>query len=220
MNDATSYQPPTAFTTDAIYERYAYLDDADRRTRRNLLIATSAVGGLGLFGASIPFLESMEPSAKARAEGGPTDVSVAALRLGEIATAVWRGKPIWLFRRDSNMLSAMQRDRALLADPDSDKSVQPVRCRNAYRSLLPELAVIVGVCTHLGCSPVKRDASAAGTGSLGVDWPGGFFCPCHGSKFDFAGRVFKNVPAPLNLEIPPYRYLNSTDIRIGADGAT
>lgn len=196
------------------------LDEDALRVRRALLIATSTVGALGLIGTVIPFIESMEPSAKARAEGGPTDVDTATLRIGEQLTAVWRGKPIWLFRRDAAMLASLQRDRSLLADPDSERSMQPKKCNNTYRSLVPQLAVIVGVCTHLGCSPVMRDASAAGTGSLGADWPGGFFCPCHGSKFDFAGRVFKNVPAPINLEIPSYRFLSPRTIRIGDEVAT
>ncbi|MBC7499240.1 MAG: ubiquinol-cytochrome c reductase iron-sulfur subunit [Herminiimonas sp.] len=185
------------------------------RSRRRLLIATSTVGGAGLVAAAIPFLESMEPSARAKAEGGPTEVEIGSLHPGELKTVVWRGKPVWLLRRDAGMIKSIGQDAALLADPESAHSEQPAACRNAYRSLQPELAVIVGVCTHLGCSPVMRGVSAAGEGSLGNDWPGGFYCPCHGSKFDFAGRVFKNVPAPTNLVIPPYQYVSSTLVRVG-----
>ncbi|HEY8097704.1 MAG TPA: ubiquinol-cytochrome c reductase iron-sulfur subunit [Methylobacter sp.] len=219
MSGETKYRPLFVSEAEFDRDRYVHLDDTDLRTRRYLLTATSIVGGMGVLGAVVPFVGSMEPSAKARSEGGPTDVNIADLRLGELATVVWRGKPVWLFRRDTKTLDAMRQDRPLLADPDSERSVQPVKCRNATRSLFPDLAVIVGVCTHLGCSPVMRDANAAGTGSLASDWPGGFFCPCHGSKFDLAGRVFKNVPAPINLEIPPYSYVSPTKIRIGADGA-
>lgn len=188
---------------------------ADLMARRRLLIATSVVGGAGLIATALPFIDSMTPSARARAEGGPTDVDVSTMRLGELRTAVWRGNPIWLLRRDPAMLASLQRDTRLLADPDSTRSSQPAGCQNIYRSLQPGLAVIVGVCTHLGCSPVMHGISEAGTANLGSDWPGGFFCPCHGSKFDLSGRVFKNVPAPANLVIPPYNFVTPSHVRIG-----
>lgn len=219
MNDLLIRKSPIAKTADMDCDRFAKIGDSDMLVRRRLLIATSTIAGAGLAASAIPFIESMEPSAKAEAEGGPTKVNLGALRPGELITAVWRGKPVWILKRDGEMLESIQHDRALLDDPDSSRSAQPVACRNAYRSLQPDLAVIVGVCTHLGCSPHMFDASAAGTGSLGADWPGGFFCPCHGSKFDFAGRVFKNVPAPINLEIPPYAYVSQTLVRIGAERA-
>lgn len=187
----------------------------DPAVRRRLLIATSALGGAGLLATAVPFVQSLEPSARARAEGGPVEIDIAALGSGELKTVVWRGKPVWLLKRTPQMLASLTHDTALLADPASSRSDQPPTCRNPYRSLKPELAVIVGVCTHLGCTPNLQKQDAGGTASLGNDWPGGFFCPCHGSKFDLAGRVFKNVPAPTNLEIPPYVYVSPTLVRIG-----
>lgn len=184
-------------------------------TRRRLLIATSAVGGAGLLAAAVPFVKSMQPSAAARAAAEPVEVDISALRSGELRTVVWRGKPVWLLKRTPDMLVSLGRDTAVLADATSSHSDQPAACRNPYRSLEPELAVIVGVCTHLGCTPNLERADAPGAAWLGNDWPGGFFCPCHGSKFDLAGRVFKNVPAPTNLVIPPYSYLSSALVRVG-----
>jgi ubiquinol-cytochrome c reductase iron-sulfur subunit len=183
--------------------------------RRRLLIATSALGGAGVLAAAVPFVRSLEPSARARAAGGPVEIDIAALAPGELMTVAWRGRPVWLLKRTPQMLDSLTHDTALLADPTSSRSHQPATCRNPYRSLQPELAVIVGVCTHLGCAPNLQKQDAGGIASLGNDWPGGFFCPCHGSKFDLAGRVFKNVPAPTNLEIPPYDYVSPTLVRVG-----
>jgi ubiquinol-cytochrome c reductase iron-sulfur subunit len=194
-------------------ERDELADNA--AVRRRLLIATAALGGAGVLATAVPFVKSMQPSAQARAEGGPVETDIAALAPGELKTVVWRGKPVWLLKRTPEMLGSLGRDTALLADPASSRSDQPAACRNPYRALKPELAVIVGVCTHLGCTPNLQNADAAGSGSLGSDWPGGFLCPCHGSKFDFAGRVFSNMPAPTNLAIPPYAYLSPTLVRIG-----
>jgi ubiquinol-cytochrome c reductase iron-sulfur subunit len=191
------------------------LDHRDLTGRRHLLIATSAIGGATLVATTFPFLDSMEPSDKARAEGGPIEVDISTLQPGELRTVVWRSKPVWVLNRDAQMLQSLQSDINLLSDPESKKSEQPDSCRNADRSIEPGLAVIVAVCTHLGCTPIMHGRSEAGTGSLDSKWPGGFYCPCHGSKFDLAGRVFKNVPAPINLEIPPYQYISPTRIRIG-----
>ena len=179
------------------------------------MIATSALGGASLLATAVPFVESLQPSSRARAEGGPVEQDISGLRPGELKTVVWRGKPVWLLKRTPQMLASLTHDTALLADPPSSRSDQPAACRNVYRSLKPELAVIVGVCTHLGCTPNLQTQDAAGTGSLGSNWSGRFLCPCHGSKFDLAGRVFKNVPAPTNLEIPPYVYVSSTLVRVG-----
>jgi ubiquinol-cytochrome c reductase iron-sulfur subunit len=179
--------------------------------RRRLVVATSVVGGAGVIAAAVPFVESMEPSAAARAAGGPVDFDISTLRPGELTTVVWRGRPVWLLKRTPAMLASLATDTGLLADPTSSHSEQPAACRNVYRSLNPDLAVIVGVCTHLGCTPNFAQSG----GSLGTGWPGGFVCPCHGSKFDLAGRVFKNVPAPTNLVIPPYAYRSATLVRVG-----
>lgn len=181
--------------------------------RRTLLIATSTVGGCGLVASAFPFLASMTPSERARAFGAPVDVNVAAFKPGELHTESWRGRPVWILKRTPEMLSAIEHSTSLLADPSSERSDQPKNCKNQFRSLKPEVAVMLGVCTHLGCTP--NFSPKAGDPELGADWPGGFYCPCHGSRFDLAGRVFKDVPAPTNLEIPPYRYLSDGVIRIG-----
>lgn len=181
--------------------------------RRTLLIATSTVGVCGIVVSAFPFLASMTPSERARALGAPVDVNVATLKPGELHTESWRGRPVWILKRTPEMIAAIARSTPLLADPSSERSDQPKDSKNQFRSLKPELAVILGVCTHLGCTPNFKPN--AGDPELGASWPGGFYCPCHGSLFDLAGRVFKDVPAPTNLEIPPYRYLSDSVIRIG-----
>jgi len=185
--------------------------------RRNLLVAaTAVVGAAGLAAASIPFVVSMAPSERARAGGAPVDADFAKLGPGEQVTFEWRGKPVWILRRTEAMLKALETPglRARLADPDSHvKGQQPAYARNAFRSVKPEYLVLVPVCTHLGCVPTFRPDVAPA--DLGPEWPGGYFCPCHGSKFDFAGRVYRNVPAPTNLVVPPHLYLSETVVRIG-----
>ncbi|MGE5468311.1 MAG: ubiquinol-cytochrome c reductase iron-sulfur subunit [Ignavibacteria bacterium] len=191
---------------------------AERARRRFLLRVTAAVGGVYTAAAAWPFLASLAPSARARAEGAPVEADLAGIAPGELQVVAWRGKPVWVLRRTPEMLAALAGHDAELADPNSDQtSQQPAYCRNATRAIQPEWFVCIGICTHLGCSPtlVPREAS----GSLGP-WPGGFLCPCHGSKFDLAGRVFRNVPAPTNLEIPPYRYLTPTRLRIGEESGS
>lgn len=190
----------------------------DTGRRKLLAAATGIVGGAGIAAASVPFVVSMTPSERARAGGAPTDVEFSRLAPGEQLTAEWRGKPAWILRRTGAMLRALEHPshRARLADPDSRvRSQQPDYAANAFRSTKPEYLVVVPVCTHLGCVPTFRPDVAPG--DLGPEWPGGYFCPCHGSKFDFAGRVYRNVPAPTNLVIPPYRYLSETAVRIGED---
>ncbi|RDX38269.1 ubiquinol-cytochrome c reductase iron-sulfur subunit [Kangiella sp. HD9-110m-PIT-SAG07] len=170
--------------------------------RRNLLIgATSAVGAVGVIGAAVPFVRSWSPSAKAQSAGAPVEYEYSKLEVGQQMTVKWRGKPVWIIRRDEKMLSSISKSESEVADPNSDNAdQQPEYCQNEFRSIEPEIFVAIGICTHLGCSPTLY----ADAGSLDSDWLGGFFCPCHGSKFDMAGRVYSGVPANANLEIPPY----------------
>ena len=186
---------------------------APDRRRRMLIRATSVAGGAALAAAASPFLASLAPSARARARGAPVDEDLANLAPGELKTVEWRGRPVWLLRRTPAMLASLERDRGLLADPASIHSQQPADCRNPYRSARPEFLVATGLCTHLGCVPTFRPK--AGEAGLGPDWPGGFYCPCHGSKFDLAGRVVKDVPAPTNLVIPPYTFVAASVVRVG-----
>lgn len=188
----------------------------DTKRRRILVAATGVVGGAGITAASIPFIASMNPSERARAGGAPVDADFAKLGPGEQVTFEWRGKPLWILRRTVAMLKALESPahRAKLADPDSQvKGQQPAYARNTFRSIKRENLVLVPVCTHLGCVPTFRPGVAPP--DLGPEWPGGYFCPCHGSKFDFAGRVYRNVPAPTNLVVPPHRYLSAAMVRIG-----
>ena len=183
--------------------------------RRFWLASASLVGGAGVAAAAVPFVASLAPSERARAMGAAVEVDLSGLQPGELKTIEWRGKPVFVLRRSPAMLTALARHDELLADPASRRSEQPDNARNTTRSLRPEIAVIEAVCTHLGCIPTFRPT--AGAADIGADWPGGFFCPCHGSKFDFAGRVFKNVPAPTNLPVPPSRFVADTQLVIGAD---
>ena len=160
----------------------------------------------------------MMPSERALAAGAPVEADLAGLRDGDLRVVGWRGKPVWLLKRSSSMLDQLGNHDTLLTDPQSQTDQQPAYCRNSTRSIRPEIFIAIGICTHLGCSPTLRlDAASS---ELGIGWPGGFFCPCHGSKFDLAGRVFKNVPAPTNLEIPPHRYLDDSRILVGDDRRT
>src|SRR6202008_59086 len=185
------------------------------KTRRNLVVATSVVGGAASVGAAVPFVASMWPSAAARAAGAPVEVDVSHIPPGELAVIEWRGKPVWVLRRTKEMIESLKAVEPRLSDPQSKASEQPKYAQNEYRSAQPDLLVLVGVCTHLGCSPQEKPAEAKA--EMGADWPGGFYCPCHGSKFDLAGRVFMGVPAPLNLPVPPYRYINDNTILIGSE---
>ena len=188
----------------------------DPKRRETLIKATTAIGGLGLAMAAYPFLASLAPSERAKVGGARVGVDVAQLPVGSLVTIEWRGKPVWVLHRSPEMLASLDADRPLLADPDSEvTSQQPNYARNRPRSIKPEYLVAVGICTHLGCVPLFFPER----GSVQVDWPGGFYCPCHGSKFDLAGRVFKGVPAPTNLVIPPYKYLGDTGIVVAEDAA-
>ena len=187
-------------------------------SRRLWITATTVVGGTGLVATTVPFVTSLAPSEKARALGASVEVDLQGILPGEIKIVEWRGKPIFVLKRSQDMLNSLAQHDDLLADPTSRRSIQPDLARNALRSLQPTLAVFEAVCTHLGCIPSFRPVASAT--DLGESWPGGFYCPCHGSKFDFAGRVFKNVPAPTNLTVPPYEIVSDSKLLIGVDTKT
>lgn len=183
--------------------------------KRNFLIATSAVGAVGAVAVAVPFVKSMTPSERAKAAGAPVEVDISKVKPGEMMTAEWRGKPVWIINRTEEMLANLAKNNDQLADPSCEvTSQQPGYCKNANRSIKPNIAVIVGICTHLGCSPSEKMQKG---GDMGDAWDGGFFCPCHGSKFDLAGRVFKGSPAPTNLVVPPHKYLSDNTLLIGVD---
>lgn len=193
-----------------------YTEEGVDYGRRRLIVATVAVGGAGMMAAAIPFLSSMLPSERAKAAGAPVEVDVANLAPGQLITVEWRGKPVWVFNRTPEMLETLGRLDDAVSDPKSENKSQPEYCKNETRSIKSNLLVAVGICTHLGCSPSSKFRKGAEEG-MPEDWQGGFLCPCHGSTFDFAGRVFKNKPAPTNLEVPPHSYLSETRILIGVD---
>ena len=184
--------------------------------KRRLIIATAAVGGAGVVTAMVPFLSSMLPSERAKAAGAPVEVDIGSIGPGQIITVEWRGKPVWIFNRSEEMLDTLTKLDDSVADPKSEAKQQPEYCKNETRSIKPNVLVAVGICTHLGCSPSSKFKHGPENG-MNADWQGGVMCPCHGSTFDFAGRVFKNKPAPANLEIPPHTYLSDTRILIGED---
>jgi ubiquinol-cytochrome c reductase iron-sulfur subunit len=184
--------------------------------RRTWIIATSAAGGVAAVATAVPFVASFAPSERARAMGAAVEVDIGDLLPGSMKTVEWRGKPVWIVRRSPEMLAALQSPSPDLADLNSLRDQQPDYARNATRSVRPEVFVAVGICTHLGCSPTAVPQGSANP-SLPSDWQGGYFCPCHGSTFDGAGRVFKNKPAPTNLEIPPHQFLSETRLLIGED---
>ncbi len=188
------------------------------KTRRNLVVATSVVGGAASLGAALPFVASMLPSERAKAAGAPVEVDLSKIAPGQLEIVEWRGKPVWVIRRTQEMLASLKGVEARLTDPASKASEQPEYAENEYRSKQPELMVMEGVCTHLGCSPQLRTAEAKA--EMGADWTGGFYCPCHGSKFDYAGRVFRGAPAPTNLKVPPYTMVSDTKLVIGEDEKT
>jgi ubiquinol-cytochrome c reductase iron-sulfur subunit len=188
----------------------------DLKKRRTLTAVTTLVGAVGAAYVAVPFISSMLPSAKAKAAGAPVEADFSKLEAGQLLVVKWRGKPVWLVRRTTEMVQTLATLTDQLRDPDSDVSEQPDYCKNPARSIRPELFVALGVCTHLGCSPSYRPEVAPA--DLGASWKGGFFCPCHGSRFDLAGRVYQAVPAPTNLVIPPHQFLSDTIILIGEDG--
>ncbi len=187
--------------------------------KRNWIVATCAVGGAGVAAVAVPFVSTFQPSERAKAAGAAVEVDISAIKPGEKLTVEWRGKPVWIFRRTPEQLEALTKAEDQLADPKSERKqseLTPAYARNINRSIKPEVMVAVGICTHLGCSPVDKFQEGAQP-SLPEDWHGGFLCPCHGSTFDMAGRVYKNKPAPDNLEVPPHMYLSETRLLIGED---
>jgi len=191
-------------------------EGVDTSKRQFLTTALTVVGAVGTGYLAVPFLSQMQPSAKAMAAGAPVEVDISKIEPGQLIRVAWRGKPVWVLSRTPEVLEILEKDTAKLADPNSHESKQPEYITDSLRSIKPEIFIAVGLCTHLGCSPTFRPEIAPN--DLGPDWNGGFFCPCHGSGFDLAGRVYRSVPAPTNLEVPPYRYITDTLIIIGDDG--
>ena len=185
------------------------------KTRRNLVVATTVVGGAASVGAAVPFVASMLPSERAKAAGAPVEVDISSIAPGEMKVFEWRGKPVWVIRRTEEMLASLKTVTGKLTDPGSKDSLQPEYAKNEGRSLKPDVMVMEGVCTHLGCSPQMKPADAKD--EMGAEWGGGFYCACHGSKFDLAGRVFRGAPAPTNLVVPPYQFLSDSKLLIGDD---
>lgn len=190
-------------------------NQVDNSKRRFLTLATGAVGGVAVAGVATPFVASFFPSERAKAAGAPVEIDISKLEPGQKINAEWRGKPVWVVNRTKEMLGNLPKIDGKLTDPKSEGSEQPEYCKNAVRSRKPEIWVALGVCTHLGCSPTFRPELAPA--DLGADWLGGFYCPCHGSKFDLAGRVYSGVPAPKNLDIPPHKYINDQLLLVGDD---
>lgn len=189
----------------------------DQQKRNFLIAATAGVGALGASAVAVPFIGSMLPSERAKAAGAPVEVDISKVEPGTFKTVEWRGQPVWIINRTPEMTAELVKHNTELSDPNCDViSQQPIYCKNSHRSIKENISVVVGICTHLGCSPV--DKLKAG-GDMGENWTGGFFCPCHGSKFDLAGRVFKGSPAPINLVVPPHQYLTDNTILIGLDKA-
>ncbi|MDH3209982.1 MAG: ubiquinol-cytochrome c reductase iron-sulfur subunit [Burkholderiaceae bacterium] len=188
-------------------------------SKRTWIIASSCAGVVGGGFAAVPFVSSFEPSERARAAGAPVEVDIGTLKSGEKMTVEWRGKPVWILRRTPEQLATLSKVEPQLADPKSERNpdqLTPPYARNQDRSIKPEVLVVVGICSHLGCSPIDKFQPGAQP-SLADDWPGGFLCPCHGSTFDLAGRVYKNKPAPDNLEVPPHMYLSDNRLLVGQD---
>ena len=187
----------------------------DHSKRQFLTTSLTVVGAVGAGFIAVPFLAQMEPSMKAEAAGAPVDVDISKMETGQLIRAEWRGKPVWVLNRTPDVLEILSTETSHLRDPQSQESEQPEYAQNPVRSIKPEIFITVGLCTHLGCSPTFRPETAPP--DLGPDWKGGFFCPCHGSFFDLAGRVYRGVPAPTNLVIPPHQYVTDTLITIGED---
>lgn len=201
---------------DAQEQSAADSQPQDNGRRRFLTVATSVVGAVGAAGAAVPFIASWNPSEKAKAAGADVEIDISKIEPGQLIRVIWRSKPVWVVRRTPELLAALSNHEDQLRDPDSIQEQQPAFAQNQYRSLKEEYLVLVGICTHLGCSPQYLKDGAMTQYAEGVD--NGFFCPCHGSKFDMAGRVFQGVPAPLNLVVPPYYFVDDNTILIGSEG--
>ncbi len=193
-------------------------DGVDKKRRRLLTRTAGVVGAAGALAMVVPFVSSMAPSARARAAGAPVEIDISKLEPGQRVIVEWRGKPVWVLRRTPELLESLEKVKGDLSDPESEDSDQPEYAQNEFRSYedRQEILVMVGLCTHLGCSPTFRPEVAPA--DLGDDWMGGFFCPCHGSRFDIAGRVYKGMPAPTNLEVPPYYFMNENRVLVGDSG--
>jgi ubiquinol-cytochrome c reductase iron-sulfur subunit len=191
-------------------------DQVDHGRRKLLTAATAVTGAIGAGLAVSPFLASWKPSARAKALGAPVEIDISKLESGAMVKVEWRGKPVYVVRRSKSMVDGLAAHDALLLDPGSDGSKQPAFAKNPARASNPEFLVVLGVCTHLGCAPLSKFEP----GEVEAGWPGGFYCPCHGSKFDMSGRVYKGVPAPTNLEVPPYSFVGGTKLLVGADSVT
>ena len=189
--------------------------EMDKSKRGFLVAATSVVGGVAPGVAAVPFVGSMWPSERAKAGGAPVEADISKLAPGEMQIVEWRGQPVWIIRRTKDMLESIEKNDEVVADPNSEVPKQPEYAKNEFRSIKPDIAVLVGVCSHLGCSPQLKPADSKA--DMGMAWNGGFYCPCHGSKFDYAGRVYKGVPAPVNLTVPPYKFVGDAKIIIGDD---
>ena len=187
----------------------------DQEKRNFLITATACTGAIGAAAMAVPFVGSMLPSERAKAAGAPVEVDISKIKPGEIMTAEWRGKPVWIINRTDEQTAELAKHNDQLSDPMCEvSSQQPAYCKNSGRAIKANIGVVVGICTHLGCSP---SAKLEKGGDMGDGWAGGFFCPCHGSKFDLAGRVFKGSPAPINLVVPPHKYMADNTILIGVD---
>ncbi len=195
-------------------------DGVNTKRRRFLTTTASVVGGAGALATAVPFVTTLTPSAKAKAIGAPVEVDIGDLQPGDRKIVKWRGKPVWILRRSDESVAGLDKLDEVVRDPDSNAGQQPVYARNEYRSQKAEYLIVLGICTHLGCSPLYVKENEGESYQLGDDWQGGFFCPCHGSRFDLAGRVFKGVPAPSNLIVPPHQYLSDTRVLIGDDSGT
>ena len=193
------------------------VDGINVNRRRFLTTTATVVGGAGAVATSIPFISTLSPSAKTKAVGAPVEVDIGELQPGELKITQWQGKPVWILRRDTSALDEIRSLDSQVRDPNSDREQQPEYAKNEYRSVKPEFLIVIGLCTHLGCSPTYVTSEDGADHNLGSDWLGGFFCPCHGSLFDEAGRVYKGVPAPTNLVVPPHMYLSETKVLIGDD---
>jgi ubiquinol-cytochrome c reductase iron-sulfur subunit len=189
--------------------------EVDQSKRKFLIAATSVAGGVAAAAVAVPFVTSMLPSERAKAAGAPVEADISKIESGSMITVEWRGKPVWIVNRNQAMLDALSKHDDKLSDPKlAVTSQQPDYCANPARSIKPNIMVLVGICTHLGCSPSPKLQTG---GDMGAEWTGGFFCPCHGSRFDLAGRVFNGSPAPINLVVPPHKYISDAILLIGAD---
>jgi len=192
-------------------------DDSTINNRRRFL--TDVTSGIGLAGAgvaAVPFVMSFTPSERAKAAGAPVEVDISQVEPGQMITIEWRGKPVWIVRRTPEMLQSINDLDDTVVDPNSKEQQQPDYAKNKYRAIKNEYLILLGICTHLGCAPLEK-FEVGSSSDMGAEWKGGFFCPCHGSKFDLAGRVYKGVPAPINLEVPPHAYLSDSRIVVGVD---